>query len=127
MVQVLLSLWNDGKHQQALDMLIPSMLRCSPGADEAKIRKGLRFNGGRLEHWVLGGCNLSALPEEFGTVRTTGDLWLEHNQLESLPESFANVTVGGALYLKYNGGDIGPAMAKAATLRYRNVKGDVWK
>ena len=126
-MQVLLSLWNDGKHQQALDMLIPIMLRCSPGADEAKIRAGLRFNGGRLEYWNLSGCNLSALPEEFGTVRTTGDLVLRHNQLESLPESFANVTVGGDLFLKGFGGDIGPAMAKAATLCYRNVKGDVCK
>ena len=108
-------------------MLIPSMLRCSPGADEAKIRKGLRFNGGRLEQWDLRACNLSALPEEFGTVRTTGALDLNNNQLKSLPESFANITVGGGLWLKGDGGDIGPAMAKAATLCYRNVKGDVYK
>ena len=96
-VQALPVLWHATEHQQAADLLIPKMLEarlcarcvlahlcgCSPGTTEAQLRKGMRFNGdGTLESWDLSGCNLTALPEEFGAVRTTGDLWLSHNQLE---------------------------------------------
>ena len=150
-MQALLSLWDAGKHQQALDMLIPIMLRCSPGSTEEGIRRGLRFHAdGRLQFWNLYGCALTALPEEFGTVRTTGDLRLDGNQIASLPESFGHITVGGHLhlygnqiaslpesfgriavggdlYLKCNGRDMGPAMAKAVALCYPNVKGKVFK
>ena len=121
----------------------------SPGTTEAKLREGLSFNGDTLKRWDLRECNLTALPEEFGAVRTTGDLWLHNNkltslpesfgnlrvggvlwlhdnQLTSLPESFANITVGGDLWLKA-GGDIGPAMGEARALNYRNVKGKVHK
>ena len=64
-----------------------------------------------------------ALPEEFGTVRTTGALDLSGNQLGSLPASFGNITVGGDLWLT----DMGPALAEASKLRYPNVKGEVKK
>ena len=88
--------------------------------------KGL-YGDGTLESWNLIGCNLTALPEEFGAVRTTGDLWLNNNQLTSLPESFGNITVGGDLHLKGWGSDIGPAMGEARALNYRNVQGNVCK
>ena len=142
MLQVLLALWNAAEHQQAAELLIPKMLEarlcarcvlahlcgCSPGTTEAQLRKGLRFNGdGTLESWNLGKCNLTALPEEFGAVRTTGDLDLYDNKLTSLPESFANITVGGDLWLKNAYGDIGPAMGEARALNYCNVQGEVWK
>eukprot|EP00656_Telonema_subtile_P019695 TRINITY_DN2091_c0_g1_i11.p2 TRINITY_DN2091_c0_g1~~TRINITY_DN2091_c0_g1_i11.p2 ORF type:complete len:173 (+),score=28.55 TRINITY_DN2091_c0_g1_i11:329-847(+) len=101
------------------------MLRCSPGADSAKMIRGLRFNpDGTLQSWNLFGCNLTALPGQFGTVRATGDLhlsanllttlpesfgairvgdlMLEGNQLTSLPESFGAITVRGSLHLWHN-------------------------
>ena len=136
--QVLQSLWDAKKHQQALDSLIPLMLFCSPGADEARIRAGAKFNpDGSLREWYMPYCKLTVLPEEFGMVRTTGrlalnscglrslpesfgsvtvgeDLYLLGNQLESLPESFGEITVGRDLMLTH-GGDIGPAMAVAGT------------
>jgi len=94
-LQALLSLWDAGKHQQAVDMLIPIMLRCSPRSTEEDIRQGLRFHAdGRLEYWNLHGCALTALPEEFGTVRTTGHLVLDGNQIASLPESFGRIAWG---------------------------------
>ena len=114
-LQVLLALWNAAEHQQAAELLIPKMLEarlcwrcvlahlcgCSPGTTEAQLREGLRFNGdGTLERWNLIGCNLTALPEEFGAVRTTGTLYLHVNKLTSLPESFGNLRVGGNLVLK---------------------------
>ena len=44
--QVLLSLWNAKEHQQAIDKLIPIMLLCNLGANEARIREGyLRYRG----------------------------------------------------------------------------------
>ena len=110
---------------------------------------------GTLRHWNLGswttGFELVALPEEFGTVRTTGvlglgsqlsylpesfggiavggNLFLGVNQLSSLPESFGGITVGGDLRLKnfVVGQDIGPALAEVAALRLPNVKGKVCK
>ena len=146
----------------------------SPGTTEAKLRQGLSFNGDTLESWDLRRCNLTALPEEFGAVRTTGDLrldynnrlatlpdsfgnlvvgghlYLNHNQLATLPDSFgnlvvggglglcgnriatlprnfANVTVGEDLVLKWCGADMGAALREAATLEFRNVKGNVRK
>eukprot|EP00656_Telonema_subtile_P023347 TRINITY_DN24765_c0_g1_i1.p1 TRINITY_DN24765_c0_g1~~TRINITY_DN24765_c0_g1_i1.p1 ORF type:complete len:155 (-),score=33.11 TRINITY_DN24765_c0_g1_i1:1-417(-) len=87
--KVLLLLWRSGKHEQAAEVLIQHTMRCSPGADEKRIRKGLGFNGnGTLGHWDLVRCRLTALPEEFGTVRTTGHVNLSGNQLAHLPESF---------------------------------------
>ena len=63
--------------------------------------KGL-YGDGTLESWNLIGCNLTALPEEFGAVRTTGHLALYNNKLTSLPESFGNLRVGGTLWLSNN-------------------------
>eukprot|EP00658_Telonema_sp_P-2_P079021 TRINITY_DN7551_c0_g1_i2.p4 TRINITY_DN7551_c0_g1~~TRINITY_DN7551_c0_g1_i2.p4 ORF type:complete len:155 (-),score=34.08 TRINITY_DN7551_c0_g1_i2:49-513(-) len=123
--KALLSMWQAGEHRQAAEVLILCIMRSSPGADEAKIRKGLRFNGdGTLQHWFLE-CGLTALPEEFGTVRTTGSLDLNGNQLASLPESFGALTVGGHLVLEMSGWDIGPAHAEASRLHYPNVRGEV--
>ena len=148
--QVLQSLWNAKKHQEALDILIPIMMLLSPKSDEARIREGAKFNpDGSLREWYLNYSALTALPEEFGMVCTTGrlalnsnwlrslpesfggvivgqDLYLLSNRLESLPASFSEITVGGDLQLKH-GSDIGPAMAVAATLSFPNVKGKVYK
>ena len=94
------------------------------------------LNGdGSLHNWNLSaysghpldGFPLVALPEEFGAVRTTGDLSLNGNQISSLPESFSNVTVGGRLYLKsWDGEEMGPALATARQMSFPNVK-EVWK
>ena len=71
----------------------------------------MQLNGdGSLHNWdlcgypgyPLDGCPLVALPEEFGAVRTTGDLDLSHNRLASLPESFGSIRVGGDLSLYGN-------------------------
>lgn len=57
---------------------------------EAGLRKKLKFNDdGTLWYWSLHsgntGFELVALPEEFGTVCTSGNLYLSHNQLSCLP------------------------------------------
>eukprot|EP00656_Telonema_subtile_P025198 TRINITY_DN27295_c0_g1_i1.p2 TRINITY_DN27295_c0_g1~~TRINITY_DN27295_c0_g1_i1.p2 ORF type:complete len:119 (-),score=25.70 TRINITY_DN27295_c0_g1_i1:45-401(-) len=97
------ALWNAREHRQALHLLIPVMLRSSPDADEALIWKGLRFHSdGMLQDWDMPRCGLTALPEEFCMVRTTGDLNLFCNQLVSLPESFGSLAVDGDLDLSRN-------------------------
>eukprot|EP00656_Telonema_subtile_P019698 TRINITY_DN2091_c0_g2_i1.p2 TRINITY_DN2091_c0_g2~~TRINITY_DN2091_c0_g2_i1.p2 ORF type:complete len:157 (-),score=29.46 TRINITY_DN2091_c0_g2_i1:88-558(-) len=99
----MLRLWQTGEHRKAVEMLILCIMRSSPGADEARIRNGLCFNGnGTLRWWDLRLCGLTALPEEFGMVRTTGKLDLSSNQLASLPESFGALTVGRNLELHHN-------------------------
>ena len=99
--------------------MIREMLVLSPNTTEEQLKFGL-FNGdGRLKEWDLEKCNLEALPESFGLVRTTGDLWLNGNQLQTLPESFGSVTVGGGLELREN--------QLRAWPRFPNVKGRVWK
>eukprot|EP00656_Telonema_subtile_P005572 TRINITY_DN1252_c0_g1_i1.p1 TRINITY_DN1252_c0_g1~~TRINITY_DN1252_c0_g1_i1.p1 ORF type:complete len:189 (+),score=29.07 TRINITY_DN1252_c0_g1_i1:254-820(+) len=96
-------LWHTGEHRQASEVLVACMLQRSKGANEAKIRTGARFNrDGTLQQWSLDHCSLDALPEEFGTVCTTGTLNLYSNRLTSLPESFGGVTVGGDLVLSRN-------------------------
>eukprot|EP00656_Telonema_subtile_P055363 TRINITY_DN8537_c0_g1_i4.p1 TRINITY_DN8537_c0_g1~~TRINITY_DN8537_c0_g1_i4.p1 ORF type:complete len:117 (+),score=18.59 TRINITY_DN8537_c0_g1_i4:34-351(+) len=65
-------LWDAGQHRQALRLLIPIMLECSPGADGDKIWMRAQFDDdGALHTWRLSSCKLTALPEEFCTVRTT--------------------------------------------------------
>ena len=72
-LQALLSLWQARKHAQGVGLIIPCMMRCSPSADEAKIRRGLVFHDdGTLKDWSLYGCRLNALPEEFSILHTTG-------------------------------------------------------
>eukprot|EP00656_Telonema_subtile_P041223 TRINITY_DN4635_c0_g1_i1.p1 TRINITY_DN4635_c0_g1~~TRINITY_DN4635_c0_g1_i1.p1 ORF type:complete len:186 (-),score=50.84 TRINITY_DN4635_c0_g1_i1:123-680(-) len=94
------SLWEAHEHEQAAEVLISSLMRCSPVANQGKIRQGLGFNeDGTLQDWNLSYCELSALPEEICTVRTTRDLFLQGNKLTCLPDSFGAVTVGGNLYL----------------------------
>ena len=89
-------------------MLIPIMLRCNPGSTEARLRQDLLFRAdGKLHHWSLSRCGLTALPEEFGTVRTTGDLVLCGSQIASLPESFGHIAVGGSLMFKRPGVGMG--------------------
>lgn len=76
---------------------------CSPGATAKQLRDGLSFNSdGTLEKWCLRDSNLTRLPKEFGTVCTTGDLWLSCNELTSLPEDFGRIKVGGELRLGRN-------------------------
>eukprot|EP00656_Telonema_subtile_P055471 TRINITY_DN8595_c0_g1_i2.p1 TRINITY_DN8595_c0_g1~~TRINITY_DN8595_c0_g1_i2.p1 ORF type:complete len:392 (+),score=85.81 TRINITY_DN8595_c0_g1_i2:101-1276(+) len=101
--EVMLALWEAGEHRRAVGLLIPAMQGCSPDANGVRIRKGLQFNDdGTLNTWQLSNCGLVALPAEFGTVRTTGDLKLFNNQLTSLPEGFGGLTVGGSLLLSCN-------------------------
>eukprot|EP00656_Telonema_subtile_P006652 TRINITY_DN13081_c0_g1_i1.p1 TRINITY_DN13081_c0_g1~~TRINITY_DN13081_c0_g1_i1.p1 ORF type:complete len:276 (-),score=46.55 TRINITY_DN13081_c0_g1_i1:77-904(-) len=100
--QALRVLWSTDQHRAAVDALIPRLLRCNPDTTESALREGLRFDvDGVLVDWDLS-RRLSALPEEFGGVRTTRDLWLQNNQLRSLPESFGEIIVGGDLYLHRN-------------------------
>eukprot|EP00656_Telonema_subtile_P057074 TRINITY_DN9300_c2_g1_i1.p4 TRINITY_DN9300_c2_g1~~TRINITY_DN9300_c2_g1_i1.p4 ORF type:complete len:115 (-),score=14.76 TRINITY_DN9300_c2_g1_i1:449-793(-) len=69
----MLLLWKAGEHACAVEMLILCLVRCSPNAELARIRRDLMFNvDGTLRFWNLQGCGLPALPEEFGMVRTTG-------------------------------------------------------
>ena len=65
--------------------------------------QGRRFDkDGQLVHWFLQGCSIGKLPESFGAVVCSGDLWLNDNQLSSLPASFHEASVGGNLYLYGN-------------------------
>ena len=138
--------WASGKHVQALDVLIPKMMRLNPHTTEVQLRAGLFIEKhGRLDKWKLSGCNLEALPEEFGHVCTAAYLHLHDNQLERLPDSFGSITVGGALRLYGNqicvlpasfgeitvrgslmlrdwyGKDIGPAFDEALGIDFANV------
>ena len=123
----------------------------SPGSTEERLRGDLSYNpDDTVESWDLSSCGLTALPEEFGALELTGNLflnnnqieslpesfgnlrvggnlWLTANQIESLPQSFANLTVGGVLGLKNFGDVMGPALDQARALEYRNVKGNVYK
>ena len=57
---------------------------------------------GSLESWDLSYLGLREVPESFGRIEMTGNLWLDYNQLRSLPESFSNMRVGGNLWLNSN-------------------------
>ena len=86
-----------------LDVLIAEMLEVNPGVTEARLREGLVLNrDGSIKHWYLDRCELRALPELFGAVRTTGFLGLNNNRLTSLPDSFRSIYVGGHLWLHGN-------------------------
>eukprot|EP00656_Telonema_subtile_P038019 TRINITY_DN4252_c0_g3_i1.p2 TRINITY_DN4252_c0_g3~~TRINITY_DN4252_c0_g3_i1.p2 ORF type:complete len:127 (-),score=20.60 TRINITY_DN4252_c0_g3_i1:160-540(-) len=97
--KALLSLWEAGEHAEAVQALIQCMMRCSPGA---KIRGPQFKDNGLLCYWNMAGCGLAALPEEFGTLRITGDLDLRENVLASLPESFSSLTPSRELQLAYS-------------------------
>ena len=82
-------------------MLVQQLMILNPDADRDKMLKWSRVfdANGLLETLNLYRCNIAELPESFGAVLCTGDLYLEGNQLESLPQSFSNVSVGGSLDL----------------------------
>ena len=102
--------------------LLAEMLKFNPHTTEAVLWQNLTINArdhdGTICEWDLRPCKLSVLPEMFGDVRTSGDLWLSqaqnsvtdylrrsaillghNNQLTSLPDSFGSIQVGGSLGL----------------------------
>ena len=83
-----------------LNVLIAEMLEVNPGVTKAKLRQYLNLNpNGSIKNWNLRNCGLRALPELFGAVHITDNLWLFRNELRSLPKSFWSITVGGSLWL----------------------------
>lgn len=86
-----------------LNALLAEMVKANPDTTEERLRRGLILHrDGSIDAWSLGYRSLSVLPELFGGVRTTGNLWLNHNKLTSLHESFGSITVGGNLRLQEN-------------------------
>merc|ERR1711865_1339700 len=76
-------LWEDGRHELVMESLIKEMLVLNPKTTEEQLRQGLNFGGGLLQNWNLADCNLEALPESFGNVRSPY-VNLENNQLSTM-------------------------------------------
>ena len=84
-------------------MLAEQLTALNPDADRARMLKNRRFDAnGLLEGWDLGCCNIAKLPETFGDILCTGDLYLNDNLLQSLPLSLATLSIGGELDLGGN-------------------------
>ena len=98
-----------------------------------------------VQNWELSStirhCQLTKLPESFGSLTVRGDLDLNENELRTLPESFGSLTVGRDLTLDQNqlttlpesfgsltvGGELNLNGNPFRTLpaSFLNVKGDV--
>ena len=84
-------------------MLVQQLMILNPHANRDSMLRYRDFDAnGLLEKWNLAYCKIAELPESFGDVLCSGDLWLDNNQLESLPRSFANLSVGRHLNLGGN-------------------------
>ena len=84
-------------------MLVEQLMALNPDADRDQMLKRRNFDAnGLLVNWYLNSCNIAELPETFGDILCTGDLYLSNNLLESLPLRFSNLSVGGDLYLHNN-------------------------
>eukprot|EP00656_Telonema_subtile_P049730 TRINITY_DN6253_c0_g1_i1.p1 TRINITY_DN6253_c0_g1~~TRINITY_DN6253_c0_g1_i1.p1 ORF type:complete len:157 (+),score=32.35 TRINITY_DN6253_c0_g1_i1:57-527(+) len=101
----------------AVNRVVEDLIAVNPGLTEESVRAKLTLEpGGAIKVWNLSKCGLTALPESFGTVRTTGDLWLCENQLTELPESFGSVVVAGMLLLQDNRLRVLPASFGSVTV-----------
>ena len=104
------------------DTMVEQLLAANPHTTTRLLRRGLRLNlDGSIAWWSLERCELSALPDWFGNLRTTGHLLLSHNNLQSLPESFASIVIGGHLTLDYN-----PLRLLPMNFADVTVGGDLW-
>ena len=98
-------LFRTGNHHKATEILVKHITEENSNAlhQQEKMLAGRRFDqDGNLVHWFLHGCSIGKLPESFGAVVCSGDLWLNDNHLSSLPASFHEASVGGNLYLYGN-------------------------
>ena len=86
-----------------IDLLISNIIELNPEVTEEQLREKLVFNeDDSIRHWDLSKLNLVQLPESFGFIQITGDLFLSRNKLSSLPDSFGSISVGRTLYLHNN-------------------------
>ena len=86
-----------------IDLLISKIIELNPGVTKEQLREKLVFNeDDSIRHWDLSKLNLVQLPESFGFIQITGNLYLYENQLISLPDTFGSIRVGGDLSLSGN-------------------------
>eukprot|EP00658_Telonema_sp_P-2_P034901 TRINITY_DN2544_c0_g1_i3.p1 TRINITY_DN2544_c0_g1~~TRINITY_DN2544_c0_g1_i3.p1 ORF type:complete len:211 (+),score=65.65 TRINITY_DN2544_c0_g1_i3:93-635(+) len=115
------SLWERHLEYEAVDRVLEDLLKANPQCSELRLRRGLAFRDGKLETWNLSQCDLSRLPESFGSVQigvdmsdekstftlsagvsSSGCLFLNNNHLSCLPRSFGSLQVEGDLFLDKN-------------------------
>jgi len=96
-------LFSKGRHKEATEMLVQQLMALNPDADRDSMLEYCYFDAnGLLTGWNLNSCKIAELPESFGDVLCTRNLYLQGNQLESLPLNFGNLSVGGDLNLASN-------------------------
>ena len=96
-------LFSSGKHRTATEIVAREIKFVSPATDREEILKYRELDdNGLLKNWYLNSCKIAELPETFGDILCTGDLYLSNNLLESLPLRFSNLSVGGRLNLSNN-------------------------
>ena len=102
-------LFGKGRHKEATERLVEQLMALNPDAmrdswiQRHHMLKCRCFDAnGLLKSWDLGWCDIAKLPESFGDILCTGNLYLNANRLESLPLRFVNLRVGGCLSLKTN-------------------------
>ena len=88
-------------------LIIPTVIQqiiiLNPWTTEELLKRSLFFNpDDSIKNWDLSKLNLEQLPELFGYLHISRDLYLHNNQLSSLPESFGSLTVGRNLWLNFN-------------------------
>ena len=66
----------------SLDLLIKNIIHVNGNINDKQLRDKLTFNDDNtINSWILYGLNLIQLPELFGFLEISHDLWLNNNQL----------------------------------------------
>ena len=69
-------LFGKGQHKEATEMLVQQLMALNPGADRDKLLKYCYFDAnGLVVSWNLSCCRIAELPETFGDLLCSGDLY----------------------------------------------------